>query len=76
MRDFRSWVQNICCGENLISRAALIRFTTLFYIAITVFSAARADWMNLTGAETAPNIAEIRVLEDRVNVRLRSILVI
>ncbi len=29
-----------------------------------------ADWINLTGAETAPNIAEITVLDDRVNVRL------
>lgn len=29
-----------------------------------------ADWINLTGAETAPNIAEITVLEERVNVRL------
>jgi hypothetical protein len=25
-----------------------------------------ADWINLTGAETAPNIAEITVLDDRV----------
>ena len=31
---------------------------------------ARADLLNLTGAETAANIAEITVLEDRVNVRL------
>ncbi len=29
-----------------------------------------ADWINLTGAETAPNIAEIYVLEDRVKVAL------
>ena len=29
-----------------------------------------ADMLNLTGAETAPNIAEITVLDDRVNVRL------
>jgi len=33
-------------------------------------NAARADWMNLTGAETAPNIAEITVLDDRVRVVL------
>lgn len=33
-------------------------------------SPARADWINLTGAETSPNIAEITVLDDRVNVRL------
>ena len=31
---------------------------------------ARADWINLTGAETAPNIAEITVLDDRVEVAL------
>ena len=30
----------------------------------------RADWINLTGAETAPNIAEIYVLEDRVKLAL------
>jgi len=31
---------------------------------------ARADWMNLTGAETAPNIAEIYVEDDRVRLAL------
>ena len=39
-------------------------------ILLTTVSIANADWINLTGAETAPNIAEIRVLDDRVNVRL------
>ena len=31
---------------------------------------ASADWINLTGAETAPNIAEIYVLDDRVRLVL------
>jgi hypothetical protein len=31
---------------------------------------AQADWLNLTGAETAPNIAEIYVLDDRVRLVL------
>ena len=31
---------------------------------------ARADWINLTGAETAPNIAEIYILDDQVKVAL------
>ncbi len=31
---------------------------------------AQADWLNLTGAETAPNIAEIYVLDDRVKLVL------
>ncbi len=30
----------------------------------------RADWINLTGAETAPNTAEITILDDRVRVVL------
>jgi hypothetical protein len=30
----------------------------------------KADWMNLTGAETAQNIAEIYVLDDHVKVKL------
>ncbi len=30
----------------------------------------RADWINLTGAETAPNIAEIYILDDRVRLVL------
>jgi hypothetical protein len=35
-----------------------------------IISNASADWINLTGAETAPNIAEIHVLEDHVKVVL------
>ena len=37
---------------------------------LTTVSQGHADWINLSGAETAPNIAEIRILDDRVNVRL------
>ncbi len=33
-------------------------------------TSARADWMNLTGAETAPNIAEITIEDDRVRLVL------
>ena len=31
---------------------------------------ASADWINLTGAETAPNIAEVYILDDRVKLVL------
>ena len=48
--------------------ASVIALVVVFVLA--PLSSAHADWINLTGAETAPNIAEIRVLEDRVNVRL------
>jgi hypothetical protein len=42
-----------------------------FLICFILFiSQAKADWINLTGAETAPNIAEIYVLEDHVRIQL------
>ena len=45
-------------------------FVWLAVISGLSTTVARADWMNLTGAETAPNIAEITVLDDRVRVVL------
>ena len=41
-------------------------FVTLLIAGFTV----RADWMNLTGAETSQNIAEIYILDDHVKVKL------
>ena len=43
---------------------------SLLFLAVAIIQPTRADWMNLTGAETAPNIAEISVLDDRVRVAL------
>ncbi len=51
-------------------KAVCTLVATLLLLATTTVPAARADWMNLTGAETAPNIAEITVLDDRVRVVL------
>ncbi len=50
----------------------LIRVILASYAATigALVPAAYADWMNLTGAETAPNIAEISVLDNRVEVLL------
>jgi hypothetical protein len=45
-------------------------FVPLLCLAALSVNAARADWLNLTGAETAPNIAEITVLENRVRLVL------
>jgi len=47
-----------------------LRHTALVLCALLFGSTARADWINLTGAETAPNIAEITVFDDRVEVAL------
>ncbi len=44
-----------------------ICIATLWFI---VAGESCADWINLTGAETAPNIAEIYVLDDRVKLVL------
>jgi len=47
-------------------------YIRLFLIGFFVLWGAflKADWMNLTGAETAQNIAEIHVLDDHVEVKL------
>ena len=44
----------------------------LFFVGLLFFwsSLLNADWINLTGAETANNIAEIYVLDDHVKVKL------
>ena len=44
--------------------------TFLFLVLVAATSAVNADWVNLTGAETSPNIAEIYVLDDQVKVKL------
>ena len=47
-------------------------FSRLLLVGLLILWAPflKADWMNLTGAETAPNIAEIYVLDDHVKVKL------
>ena len=46
---------------------------TLLLFLLVLASPASADWINLTGAETAPNIAEIYVMDDHVKVVLEFI---
>ena len=48
----------------------LLQVFSLFIIFLTVSTPTQADWINLTGAETSPNIAEIYVLDDHVKVKL------
>ena len=42
----------------------------LTVVLVLLINAVKADWINLTGAETAPNIAEITVADDHVKVAL------
>ena len=50
----------------------MLTYSRLFVLVALILTApfARADWINLTGAGTAPNIAEIYVLDDHVRVKL------
>lgn len=47
----------------------LLRSSILLFTLLIAFHA-EADWLNLTGAETAPNIAEIYILDDHIKVQL------
>jgi len=47
-----------------------VSFLALLFAWLVGPGPARADWINLTGAETSPNIAEIYVEDDRVRVVL------
>ena len=42
----------------------------LNFVLLLLPHTVHADWVNLTGAETSPNIAEIYVLDDQVKVKL------
>ena len=48
----------------------MYRFIVFFFLFGSFVSTTYADWINLTGAETSPNIAEIYVLDDHVRVKL------
>jgi len=45
-------------------------FFTILLITLTPVPPALADWINLTGAQSAPNIAEIYVQDDHVRLVL------
>jgi DNA-binding protein Fis len=47
-----------------------LRRAIFLLVVLAMAPAANADWINLTGAETSPNIAEIYVLDDHVKLVL------
>ena len=51
-------------------KAILVSLVCGFALHLTLAPLARADWINLTGAETAPNIAEIYILDDHIKLVL------
>lgn len=50
----------------------MVFYIRLFLVSLLILWAPyiRADWMNLTGAETSENIVEIYILDDHVKVKL------
>ena len=52
-----------------ILRRAVSRLACVFAFLLAANSV-EADWINLTGAESARNIAEITILDDRVHIAL------
>ena len=58
-------------GYYLLYLSPRIVAATVLLLAVLLLPLeSHADWINLSGAETAPNIAEIYVLEDRVKLIL------
>jgi len=54
----------------IISESMLRSYRLIFLLSLFLSSSVWADWVNLTGAETSPNIAEIYVLDDQVKLVL------
>ena len=59
-------------GQNTHRRlsASMLQVCGAVILLLFLIKSAAADWINLTGAETSPNIAEITVFDDHVSVRL------
>jgi len=61
---------NATYRKALMPRSIHILASALLFMTFTHVPSSHADWINLTGAETARNIAEITILEDKVHVAL------
>ncbi len=59
-------------AQRIRERVARVPLSVVFLTAVISLSitAVRADWLNTTGAETAPNFVEFDILEGRVVVAL------
>ncbi|MFO1104390.1 MAG: hypothetical protein U1E20_15975 [Methylocystis sp.] len=66
------WFRTAASASFSVMRAYFAAVVLALAACITIASSrdAAADWLNMTGAETAPNFAEIDVLEDRARVTL------
>jgi hypothetical protein len=60
----------ICFDLEVQYYQSMYRFCASVVLLLICSSPINADWLNLTGAETAPNIAEIYVLDDQVKLVL------
>jgi len=58
------------CGRIFPMNSLFKRFLLVVFLSIAFPLSATADWINLSGAENAPNIAEINIEDDHVLVKL------
>lgn len=56
--------------ENPVTCSALRLLISTLALILLLIPRANADWVNLTGAEVAPNIAEIHVTDEGVSIAL------
>ena len=64
MDPFTLWLLHFMNPLRRFLAVALLNFLIVLSVPV------HADWINLTGAETSPNIAEIYVMDDHVRVKL------
>ena len=53
-----------------MKKASFLIISFLIFFFCSVRNQANADWINLSGAENAPNIAEIHIHDDHVMIEL------
>ena len=53
-----------------MKRTSLLIISFLIFFCCIFRTTAKADWINLSGAESAPNIAEIYINDDHVKIEL------
>ena len=53
-----------------MKKTSFLIISFLIFFCCSVRNPANADWINLSGAENAPNIAEIHIHDDHVKIEI------
>jgi hypothetical protein len=63
-------LETILLLQDLLVKSILTVYLVILVLALSIPPLARADWINFTGAQSAPNITEINVEEDHIRLVL------